>query len=345
MKTYKSKRPKIYLGGLVAVCLVVAIPLFLTVYRPYQAVKPAEKLSHAAYEAEQNELNERLTQVGLRATFDYVRQQLKIDPAFARECHPLLHHLGRTAFKQLGGFQPALEGADEICNSGYIHGVIEGNFASAENVDQALATSCSQTSEKSFKQWQCFHGVGHGIMYSVQKDHAKSIEICERLVMPFAVNACVNGVYMERFIVASHMGRAETPSALTDIALCKSQKQAYKADCYTYAPTAYLERNINRYDAAVDWCNKAEPDFVATCVSGVGAQAMKDNIAAPLFAADLCRRVPSEYSNACVFGSVGIFINHHGASDKAVRLCSKEFESFKRTCDTVISNKKTTLRI
>lgn len=345
MKKSNSKRPKLYLSGLVAVFLVLIIPLLFTLYRPSPTVKPAEKLSHHAYEMQQEELTKQLKHAGLKATFSYVRQQLKSNPAFARECHPLLHHLGRTAFAQLGGFQAALVDADEICNSGYIHGVIEGNFAAAENVDQALAASCPKSAEENFKQWQCFHGVGHGVMYSLQKDHGKSIEICERLATPFAVGACVNGVFMERFIVVSHMGGADAPSPLTDMALCKNQKQLYKADCYTYAPTAYLERNTNRYDDAVDWCNKAESDFVATCVSGVAAQAMKDNITKPEFAADLCRRVASGYSNACVFGSVGIFINHYASSDRALPLCTKEFGSFKQTCDNVISNKKTTLQI
>jgi hypothetical protein len=326
------------------VLLLGAVLLGMLTTGKHQTV-PAQKLSHSAFEAEQQALLSHLEQSGVQAGFDYARQRVAADPSFARDCHPLMHHLGHAAFAQYKGFQPAMAQADELCNSGYIHGLIEANFQASPSIDVAISSSCPATKEESFKQWQCFHGMGHGLMYATDRDLTPSIEGCKHLATPFATNSCLNGVFMEKFIVVSHTGESRADVSDLDISLCKAQPTEVKKQCYFYAPSAYLEQHADQSAQAIQWCKQAEADFVGTCTSGVGAQTMKDSITKPALTATFCKSIEAGYQKSCARGALSLYINHHSSTQKAQALCGHEFKAFAQTCQSVIEKERALLKI
>lgn len=349
MITLMNRRIFIF-GALGILCILVgAILLVTTKTEKIEPIPATAKFDHHGFEAQTQELLKRFNPSDTSSSFNYVRQQLATNPAFARDCHPLMHRFAHDTFAQYKNFAAAMTKADEVCNSGYVHGLVEANFKTAPSVESAIQSSCPNKKDESFQQWQCFHGMGHGIMYSNDKDEAKSIKTCQKLSGDFAQTACINGVFMEKFIIVSHSGDHAPKHTHADISLCKQQSNEVKTDCYSYAPTAYLEMNTNQYDQAVTWCqSNAETAHVGSCISGVGAQVMKENIANPKFGAQFCLGLEgknAQFRTACSIGALDIYSNHAASTEASKPLCENEFAAISEACHQFLSDKHKQLNI
>ncbi len=333
---------KILLAGAIGIVFLIVISLLALLFSRDSSydrvsVEVAEPISHHEFEAQTTKLDALLTQNDPRASFDYLRTTIKDDPVVARVCHPLLHHLGHSAYEKYKDFNTAVNYQDGLCNSGYIHGVIEAHFMVSDDINVALQTTCpTQESKQTFQQWQCNHGMGHGAMYYTGKDLPQSLSLCETLATKQARNSCINGAFMERFIIVSHSGTHTSDTSNVTIDLCKQQADKYKSDCYIYAPTAYLERHPNEYDGAFDDCDNADSGYVGTCIYGVGGQAMKENVTRPEVARDVCKNAPRKFVSSCIAGAIGVLINHHATTLPVQPLCQTTFSEFKDTCNAKI---------
>jgi hypothetical protein len=278
------------------------------------------------------------------AAFAYVDNAIATNPSFAKSCHPVLHHLGNMAFNFYGGYAGAMKYQNEICNSGYTHGILEMYLSTTPDPDQAIRTACNPA-EESFQQWQCFHGLGHGIMFMTNGDVQRSIDRCNSaLPTSYSRQACVNGVAMQQFIVVDHMGNVPktNPTSLAD---CKSKQPDYKQDCYFYAPTAYLTVNDGQYASALKWCNDAEPAFVGVCVNGVGSQMMKENINKPETVNKVCEQADKLYVSTCISGAVSMSVFFHGSVSAAQQLCENEFKDHSGICEETIEAQRKNLHL
>jgi len=296
----------------------------------------ATPLSHHQIEDTKETLLTLLSEQNPKAGFDYLRQAIKDNPSLARECHPLLHHLGHAAYKKYKDFDTTISYQDYLCNSGYTHGSIEAHFAASKDIAKTLKTTCTSSKKLTFEQWQCFHGIGHGVMYYTNKDVQESIKLCESLPEN-AKKSCINGLFMERFIIISHTGAADTHAEHIDASICEEQPDTYKPDCYVYAPTAFLSLHPNDYMGAFEQCTSVETDYITTCIYGVGGQIMKENILDPSVAKETCRNAPQASASACIEGAVGILINHYADTAPVKGLCSTLFSDYQSTCERKIS--------
>lgn len=292
----------------------------------------SQPLTHSQFETAKVKLVQLLEEKDPKASFDYLRNAIKEDTALARECHPLLHHIGHSAYKKYKDFNKAASYQDGLCNSGYTHGAIEAHFMASDDIQATLQTTCSAQDKVSFQQWQCYHGVGHGVMYFTGKDLSQSLSLCEGLPTDFARDSCANGVFMERFIIVSHSGSPASNTSTANTASCKEQIKKNKSDCYFYAPSAYLERNTNDYTGAFDDCSDAEKSYIGTCVYGVGGQAVKENITRPEVARDICKKAPKGYISSCIEGAVSLLSNHNASTTPVEPLCGTVFAQHKGTC-------------
>lgn len=333
---YKKLLP--FAALIVAITSVASILYFIlpreeTTAPPANYAKP---LTHEQIKETKAVLLARLENESPKASFAYLRKAINDDPSLARECHPLLHHLGHAAYEKYKDFNTTISYQDNLCNSGYTHGTIEAHFAASTDINETLKNTCTASKKLTFEQWQCFHGVGHGVMYYTNKDVKASIALCETLAQN-AQKSCVNGVFMERFIVISHSGESDEHAEHIDAALCKDQPASYKPDCYTYAPTAYLSLHPNDYRGAFTQCEAVETTYRSTCIYGVGGQAMKENVLDPSIARDTCAIAPVDTRKMCAQGAIGILINHHGDTEPVKPLCSSVFSNYKTTCEQKIN--------
>jgi hypothetical protein len=82
-----------------------------------------------------------------------LRDEIESDDALARSCHDLVHGVGREAYKKYGDFSEAMKYQDEICNSGYLHGIIESRFSESTDPFVAIQTMCSKHPQDNFLSW------------------------------------------------------------------------------------------------------------------------------------------------------------------------------------------------
>lgn len=256
-------------------------------------------------------------QVALEA----LREEIKTNHALLRSCHALVHEIGQKSFEKYGDFAESLMYQDEICNSGYLHGVTEGYFSKSEDIFVAMETVCNQYKHGSFLSWECFHGIGHGLMYFTLNDLPNSLKMCDSYQDNFASSNCVNGVFMENFNTDKKLHPSKFLREDDLFYPCNGQEEKYKADCYLYAPTHYLSLNKNDYAGGLVWCENAEIPYRQVCVGGVGSQAIKENINNPKFVEKICMSNKADQVEPCIFGMVGFYINHYGSLEPAEDLC------------------------
>ncbi len=271
-----------------------------------------------------------------RAALELLEQKAASSDAIAASCHALAHSIGHEAFNKYKNFGKTMSYQNEICNSGYIHGVIESYFTSSVDIQLVMLSVCNAYKLESFLSWECFHGIGHGIMFYTNNNLPLSLQTCDRYKQKFSWSACVNGVFMENFNTDQKIHYSQYLSKTNPFYPCETEENKYKTDCYIYAPTYYLHLYHTQYDKALNWCLSAESNYQGACTFGVGSQIMKENISNPKSVEKTCMQGTGLQVSQCIAGIVGFYINNFASLEKASQLCESLEDVNKKTCQTVI---------
>ena len=255
--------------------------------------------------------------VALRRLEALIRQ----DRTVLRHCHAIAHEIGRAAYDRYGTFGEAMRYQSEVCNSGYMHGIIEQQFSRPAALVSVMRSLCEDYPQGKYMRWECHHGLGHGVMFYSANNLPRALKLCESL--EDGAITCINGAFMENFntdqkVHPSRYLRAEDP-----FYPCAEQEARYKSECYIYAPTYYLSLHPDEYAAALTWCETAEPGHQATCAVGVGSQAIKENMSDPPFVEAMCESGRADLAGSCIHGIAGLAINHFGALAPARDVCQQ----------------------
>jgi plastocyanin len=267
-----------------------------------------------------------------KVALDQLQTDIQTDDNLSRSCHAVVHEIGHAAYKKYDDFGEAMKYLSEMCNSGYLHGIIESRFAESEDVFTDMQTLCNPYPPKSFLNWQCYHGLGHGLMYYTANDLPKSLEMCDTFKSRTDSSNCTNGVFMENFSADQKLHLSDYLKESDPFYPCAEQIERHKRNCYTYAPTYYLSLNKNDYVGALEWCKGAEASFVSTCAFGVGAQTMKENVNDPESVESICMNADAELVASCIKGMVDLYANHQGAVKPVEQLCADLQASNRPTC-------------
>jgi len=298
---------------------------------PRELANDENNLSKEQYSGIRDELFSTLHTLGASEALANLREQIKSDNAVLRSCHALVHELGHEAYETYRDFAVALKYQDEICNSGYLHGVIESHFSKSGDIFSTMMSVCDAYPLGKYLSWECFHGVGHGVMYYTANDLPKSVALCEEYDLAFSRTTCINGVFMENFSTEQKDHTSIHLDPDNPFYPCSDQKSEHQADCYLYAPTYFLTLHKNDYLGALSWC-KGAGAFMDECAHGVGAQAIKENINDPLSVEAICMGGEQDQREPCIDGLVGLYINHFGSLNEARGLCPQLKEINRSRC-------------
>lgn len=271
-----------------------------------------------------------------RVALGALRARIQGDVALLRSCHAMVHEIGQKAYEKYADFGEAAKYQDEICNSGYLHGIIESHFSQSVNVFTAMQTVCDPYPLGKHISWECYHGVGHGVMYYTSNDLPRSLELCEKYENSFARSTCANGVFMENFNTDQKLHPSKFINPRMLFYGCEKQTLRYKADCYSYAPVYRLSLYRNDYRGALVWCVDAERSYRSVCTRGVGSQAMKENIGAPKIVEKICMSNGSGQEAPCVNGMVGLLVNHYGSLEPVRKVCMELEPSNRQICNLLL---------
>lgn len=267
-----------------------------------------------------------------------LRERIKTDATLLRSCHSLVHDIGHAAYEKYKDFGGAMKYQDEICNSGYLHGIIETHFSKSSDLFAEMQTVCEPYPLGKFSSWECYHGVGHGVMYYTNNDLPKSLQLCGQYKNDFARRTCENGVFMENFNADQKLHISKFLKEEDPFYPCREQASRYKGDCFLYAPTYYLSLHKNDYVDALKWCEGAESSYKLICAVGVGSQAIKENISTPKFVEEVCMSGGTSQVEPCIEGMIGLFVNHHGSLEPARVLCEQLEPSNRKACYSSINS-------
>lgn len=333
---------------------ILCCVLFVALLLAYKALLPhktvnqitatAEKLSDSLSSSEYTELKKEFKQIinekNPTEAIEMLQEKIDIDPKIERSCHGLAHEIGRYAFAKYG-FTEALIYQDDICGTGYIHGIIEAYFVKVDNPKEAVLSACS-TGTLHEQIGKCRHGVGHGLMFYSKNDVTASLKNCDLFTDAPGRIQCAEGVFMENFNSDERFHTSKYLDTKNPFYPCDRQTNFYKDPCYFYAPDYYLHLHPNNYNNAIKWCDSAEPDFILKCDMGVGSRTMKYNMGSPEFAEKVCMLANTRTKQTfCIDGMVSYFLVHYNSLSRGRKLCPILEESNQATCYQSVINRST----
>lgn len=248
-------------------------------------------------------------------------------PSILRSCHGLVHEIGHAAFQKYN-FAGAIKFQNDICGSGYLHGIVEENFNNVKNVTSTMQTICEDFDP--ITRDSCYHGVGHGLMFLTDNDLPKSLNYCDLYPEDKSDIRCAEGVYMENFSTDQQTHESDYLNSEKPEYPCAEQPEKYKSVCYFYAPIYYLSLHENQYTQALDWCASLT-EHGQTCAYGVGSRTMKYNLHDPIFVENVCHYNP-KFTRACVDGMVSYYLVNFVSKSKGREMCRTLPERSQKNC-------------
>jgi hypothetical protein len=252
----------------------------------------------------------------------------RVQPQVTRFCHPVAHDLGHAALKKYGSFSKAAAFRNDVCGSGYLHGIVEETLAQSPDPVAAVTTLCAPEMSAS-----CIHGIGHGAMFVSHLNVPEAERLCDRFGRTYQVVACSEGVFMQLFEPGEDdpAALAQLPStrlAAEPLYPCPEQPSVFQSACYFYAPIYFLQTHdyVDHPEAfaqALRWCLDAPTrSGQESCTRGTGSRLMKYNIDRPVWTAAQCEAAPQGWQRPdCVDGMVSYWdVNFHDKSARA-KLC------------------------
>lgn len=264
-----------------------------------------------------------------------------------RDCHQEAHQLGRISY-QLFGAEVFKEG-NASCHSGFYHGAMEALLHEKGTANLAATiTSVCNAFETRFGNFECLHGIGHGVMAYENYDLILALRDCATLPDTFAQSSCYGGVFMENVITAQGLGAIPghgTQWANNDPRFpCSVLHQNYEIEyqCYEMQTSWMLTLFHNDFQKVSDECLRAPNDMIQVCFLSFGRDAAGNTLRDVQKIKALCALTPSgEYYDRCITGAVNVIVDFWGGNltREASDLCAIIPERGKKNCYSALAGR------
>ena len=348
MRKKKQSYPLSFIHLLIGVFIVITILFYarnayfnmLTKKAPSKILQSTDKMTSSEFSSYKKEFGEILLKSSPTEALAALSDKLDSNAKVARYCHSYAHEIGHMAFNKYG-FADALTYIDDLCGSGYAHGVIEEYFVKIDDLGNAVTNACTVGSNAMSLE-SCYHGVGHGLMFYTNNDIPKSLSYCDWYTDTIARARCSEGVFMENFNSDERFHKSKYLKSNDPLYPCQEQTQFYKDSCYFYAPDYYLILHDRDYKGAIELCKKAEAGFDSICIKGVGSRAMKYNIAKPKFVEAVCMNAKGAYNiSFCIDGMMSYYLVHTNSVSKSKAVCETLEDGNKSACYNAVTVRAT----
>lgn len=264
-------------------------------------------------------------------------ESLTAKDAFAKStCHELVHEIGRSGFRKYGTVSEAAKYSDELCWSGYIHGVMQAYMAGFDDTKLAaeMPRICEAQSSKryNFDHYNCVHGLGHGLTIRFDQDIFRSLEYCQILADTWERSSCYGGVFMQN-IVAD--GKYHKPVALKSDDLiypCNAIEQDQKEQCWLMQTSYILKKVDYDYSRGFSICEGVESEFITTCYRSMGRDISGNSLRESEKVAQLCGLGRQDLRQFCFNGAVKNAVFEERGRVNADKLCALLRGDLKSAC-------------
>jgi hypothetical protein len=256
------------------------------------------------------------------AQFDRLRAT---DKTVAVDCHRIAHMIGSASLARFhGNVAVAFSRGSASCASGYYHGILERAFAhvhSERGLIKAARKLCrgAGVRRRSFLDYQCTHGLGHGLMIQSGFDVPLSLSICARLVTRWDDVTCTGGVFMENGSTVYGM-RSRWLKDDDPLYPCGVVKIRDRASCYLRVTTQMLRVNGYDWAKAAHTCRALNRRWRTFCFRSYGRDAVEHTGEGAQAILRLCRLVGSARGQ-CLYAAARTIANRQARTDGATALC------------------------
>lgn len=265
------------------------------------------------------------------------------------DCHTEAHLVGRAAYELFGG--EVFEKGDASCHSGFYHGAMEALLATkgTNNLAQTVSDLCA-TFKSQFGNFECLHGVGHGVMAYVQYDLPEAINQCTSLQNSFEQSSCYGGVFMEN--VVAGQGNGAIPGHETDWVSDDMQfpctefadNNLAATECYKMQTSWMLTLADYDFQLVAKECLNALPTQISNCFLSFGRDSAGFSLRDPKLILQNCQFVkdvsPENYS-ICLSGALNVIVDFWGEklTDQAVLFCNQVPAASQSGCYSEAANR------
>ncbi|MFS8130581.1 MAG: hypothetical protein ACMG57_01240 [Candidatus Dojkabacteria bacterium] len=249
------------------------------------------------------------------------------------DCHPIVHAVGRETYKLTGNIGDAFEACDQTCHSGCYHGVMERLFYSDSelttdyrhltfaDMEQKIPGICDKDKFKNPTNsviFQCLHGVGHAIMYTLDYNLDDSLRSCDLFTTDYDRSSCYGGVVMEN--VTAFDKKKRDLKADDPLYPCSRLDRKYKSDCFLMQTSIMSEQGLS-YEEMVTECRLAG-DFENQCFVSMGRDLSNFvRTGDPDFVVEQCEVKAGENWESCLNGALYALIDNTWDLSFAYKLC------------------------
>jgi hypothetical protein len=274
---------------------------------------------------------------GPKTALTIFEERLETDPVVEKDCHRIAHFIGSAALERFdGNVAKTFSQGSPACVSGYYHGILERAFlgiSTKSGLARVARELCVAATirRRGFLDYQCRHGLGHGLMIQTGYDLPLALSICASLGTGWDHKACAGGAFMEnintRFGFRSPWLDDEDP-----LYPCAEVSVEDRRSCYLRASWRILTLDGGSFERTAKAC-AALGKWARTCLQGFGRDvAEKARYGAAEILA-LCR-VAGRGESDCLLGAARTVANASGRDgiEPAAKLCTESPRATRAAC-------------
>jgi hypothetical protein len=259
-----------------------------------------------------------------------IQRYEKEDIDLRRDCHPVVHAIGRETYRIKGTIHDSFSACDQTCQSGCYHGSVErflrgediyaeaSRHPSAAELKQKAALACDLKLADRFR-FQCLHGLGHALLFFNRYQLASTLEACDGLPNDWSQSACYGGVFMENVSNATPELRDLSP---TDYHYpCDKLASKYRSECYVMQTSRMSEMGLST-ERIFQECDKSG-EYHFQCALSVGRDLSNYvRLGQIQPTAQKCQAPGGESKRACIRGVVYALIDNTWDGRYAMPFCA-----------------------
>jgi hypothetical protein len=243
-------------------------------------------------------------------------------------CHRIAHSIGSAALAHFhGNVAEAYAHGSATCASGYYHGILERAFLHVETTRgliRVARTICkgSRVRRFGFLDYQCVHGLGHGLMIQTAYDLPLSLSVCAHLPTRWDEVSCTGGVFMENG--SSVYGwRSRWLKDSDPLYPCDWVKVGNKASCYLRVTTQVSKLNGADWKKTAEACRGIELRWQGYCFRSYGRDAVGSSKGEGMdVILDRCR-LTGDREGDCLYGAARTLADANGNPAPAAAFCKR----------------------
>jgi hypothetical protein len=260
--------------------------------------------------------------------------------ASSNNCHRIVHIIGAASLARFdGNVGRTFAEGDSVCASGYYHGVLERSLVNvssrAASVLGGVARGlCTDPEVKALAEldYQCLHGLGHGLMITTGYNLPVSLQVCDHLAGAWESSSCNGGAFMEN--IQTSYGFRSTWLKDDDLVYpCNWVAKEDKLTCYQLVTSRIIGVLGLEWERIAEICASVERDWVSSCFESFGRDVAGQTRRDPEEILELCSVArPHGGEDECVEFAAFDLVANDASGRQAASLCAGTAGGLREGC-------------